>query len=185
MSCLICGSLEHATALCAKKTISLNLNSWEKPENLAVLVEFRLQNDLDLGPLYDKYGHARVLEIAAKLGALPETPRNVNSEQEKTPEPATPLAETARPLKRRGTPCAPPRPPKRERASPIRRGFRLDTARRQLSFHNEPEIIDRTLYLELKNKHTILTHEYNRLRELYRIETEHVKLLRQELAKYE
>lgn len=184
MSCLICGSLEHATAMCAKKTISLNLNSWEKEENLAVLVEFRLQNDLDLGPLYDKYGHEKVLAIARKLGAIPETPRNVNTGQEKTPEPATPVAEPARPLKRRGTPCAPPRPPKRERAGPIRRGFRLD-ARRKITFDDEPQIIDRTIYLELKNKHTILTHEYNRLRELYRVEAEHVKLLRQELAKYE
>ncbi len=128
--CLICHSLTHRTADCYVSNTARERDSREQRENfgLAANVDFRLRNNLDLGPLEDDYGKDAVARVARRL----ERPRSPS------PTPDLPPAQV------------PNAPPRKRRVTPLKRDFRI--AKRRLSFSVSPHVSYAT-HLALDNQY--------------------------------
>ena len=142
--CLICQSWAHRTADCFVSNVAHERDSPVQRDNfgLASNDDFRLRNNLDLGPLEDQYGKVAVERMASRL----ERPRSPS------PTPDLPPAQV------------PDAPARKRRVAPLTRNFRV--AKRRLSFAVAPSV-SYTTHLALDNQYTILRHKYNRLLGLY------------------
>lgn len=152
--CLICHSLTHRTADCFVSNTARERDSRVQRETfgLAANVDFRLRNNLDLGPLEDDYGKEAVARMARRL----EQPRSPS------PTPDLPPAQV------------PNAPSRKRRVAPLKRDFRI--SKRRLSFNVAPNVSYAT-HLALDNSYTILRHKYNRLLALYSEAYERVEKL--------
>lgn len=163
--CLICGSNAHPTAECYVSNVAKETGTELERENysLTTNVDFRLRNELDLGPLYDQYGRERVDRVASRLTAAP-----------RSPGPSDALSGT-------NVPHAPSRSRRHRRVAPLTSGFRI--AKRRLSFPPTPKYVSWSDHLKLDNCYTILRHKYNRLLALYHTGCERTEKLSDELSR--
>jgi len=143
--CAICHSCAHRTAECFVSNTARDRDIMAQRDNfsLGANVDFRIRNNLDLGPLYDEHGKENVDRMARRLEERPRSP---------SPTPDMP------------PPQCPDAPRRTRRVAPLTRNFRV--AKRRLSFDVAPSV-SYTTHLALDNQYTILRHKYNRLLALY------------------
>ena len=142
--CFICSSIAHRTENCPISNTSRERDSPDQCEKfgLASNVDFRLRNDMDLGPLEDEYGKEKVASMARRL------------ERSRSPSPTPDLPPAQ----------VPDTPPRKRRVTPLKRDFRI--SKRRLSFP-PGAYVSYAAYLALDNQYTILRHKYNRILALY------------------